>query len=251
MEIEEEMQRQKKDGDTLISRTEVWIKTHTRKDGSVHSNAASHVEKVKELLASEGSNSHDILNDPLTQVFGPDTRGRVRGVGTTVSQSQIRGSAAALEKISSYKGKVEEQSSTIQEQSFKIQELSSKIDFLTDQIGGIKEMIQQHMDSIQPENPQSTGGPSVGNHQCVERMRPCKLYSWRKELVAQGRVILADGPQMIHGKPLQKDLYKVAIDVIIKGDVELPEPDGYHSTLGEVGIGSFVAWHHCFTEFTD
>ncbi|XP_058092152.1 uncharacterized protein LOC131238045 [Magnolia sinica] len=36
-------QRQKKDGDTLISRTEVWIKTHTRKDDSVHSNAASHV----------------------------------------------------------------------------------------------------------------------------------------------------------------------------------------------------------------
>ncbi|XP_058102267.1 ABC transporter B family member 4-like [Magnolia sinica] len=106
------------------------------------------------------------------------------------------------------------------------------MDFLTREIGGIKEMIQHRMDSVQPENLQSTGGPSVRNHQCAERMWPCKLYSWSKELVAQGRIILADGPQMIHGKPLREDFYKVAIDIIIKGDVELPELDRYHSTLG-------------------
>lgn len=41
------------------------------------------------------------------------------------------------------------------------------------------------------------------------------------------------------------------VGVIDKGDVELPYPDDNHSTLGEVGNGSFVAWPMGFTNFTD
>ena len=45
--------------------------------------------------------------------------------------------------------------------------------------------------------------------------------------------------------------YKVTVDVINKGDVALPYPDGHHSTLGEVGNGSLVAWPKAFVTFTD
>ncbi|RWR91149.1 Peptidase_S10 domain-containing protein [Cinnamomum micranthum f. kanehirae] len=70
------------------------------------------------------------------------------------------------------------------------------------------------------------------------RLRPCKLISWRKVVIAIGRAHIGNGTQLIHSKALPEDAYKVTVDVIEKGDVDLPYPDGYHSTLGEVGNGS-------------
>ena len=58
-------------------------------------------------------------------------------------------------------------------------------------------------------------------------------------------------PQQIHCKSVPEDSYKIIVDVVNKGDVELPNPDGYNSTLGEVGNGLFVAWPMSFTTFAD
>lgn len=42
-------------------------------------------ESVKELLSSQNEvNSHDILNDPLTQGFDVNTRGCVQGSGNVL-----------------------------------------------------------------------------------------------------------------------------------------------------------------------
>ena len=92
---------------------------------------------------------------------------------------------------------------------------------------------------------------SVMNNQSPLTLRPCKLVSWRQEVVALGRAYIENGPQQIHSKSLPAGYYKVSVDVIEKPDVELPYPDGFHSTLGEVGNGSFVAWPEVFTIFTD
>eukprot|EP00268_Persea_americana_P006826 TRINITY_DN12468_c0_g1_i10.p1 TRINITY_DN12468_c0_g1~~TRINITY_DN12468_c0_g1_i10.p1 ORF type:complete len:107 (+),score=13.43 TRINITY_DN12468_c0_g1_i10:57-377(+) len=71
-------------------------------------------ERVKELLSNQDEvDSHDILNDPLTQVFGVDTKGRVRGVGTVVSRSQVIGSIPTVEKLALKEKKIIEQSSSI------------------------------------------------------------------------------------------------------------------------------------------
>lgn len=92
---------------------------------------------------------------------------------------------------------------------------------------------------------------TIGNDQSPLTLRPCKMMSWRQEVVALGRAYIENGPQRIHSKSLPAGYYKVSIDVIEKSDVELPYPDGFHSTLGEVGNGSFVAWPEVFTIFTD
>lgn len=91
----------------------------------------------------------------------------------------------------------------------------------------------------------------IGNDWPSMILQPCKLLSWRKEVVAHGTAFVGNEPQQIYCKSVPEDMYKIMIDVIEKGDVELPNPDGYHLTLGEVGNGSFVAWPMSFTTFTD
>lgn len=44
-------------------------------------------------------------------------------------------------------------------------------------------------------------------------------------------------------KSLPKDSYKVMVDVVDKADVESPNTDSCHSTLGEVRYGLFLTWH--------
>ncbi|XXG72113.1 hypothetical protein AAC387_Pa07g1276 [Persea americana] len=251
--LEEKMKRQRKEDDPPLTRAEVWIQAHIRKDGSVPSSVSSHIERVKELLSSQDEvNSHDILNDPLTQVFGVDTRGRVRGVGN-VSRTQILGSSTTLEKLAVEERKVIEQSTSIKN-------LESRVDYLIEEIGGIKQLIieqrvasgSQASASVPLKMPKSV---AVSNIIGIDRpsmiLRPCKLLSWRKEVVAHGTAYIGNEPQQICCKSVPEDMYKIMIDVIEKGDVELPNPDGYHSTLGEVGNGSFVAWPMSFITFTD
>lgn len=69
------------------------------------------------------------------------------------------------------------------------------------------------------------------------KMWPCKLMTWRQEVVTLERAHIGNGSQHIHCKTLSKHAYKVTIDVIEKGDVDLLYPDGYHSTLGKLEMG--------------
>lgn len=79
--------------------------------------------------------SHDLLNDPLAQVFGVDTKGRVRGVGNAVSRTQIVLSAPALEKLAAKDKKTTEQSN-------EIKDLKDQVKCIFEQLGGIKQMIE-------------------------------------------------------------------------------------------------------------
>ncbi|RWR91778.1 hypothetical protein CKAN_02095200 [Cinnamomum micranthum f. kanehirae] len=92
---------------------------------------------------------------------------------------------------------------------------------------------------------------TAGDKPSNETEWPCKLMTWSQEVVAIGRAHIGNGTQRIHCKALPEHAYKVTVDVINKGDVALPYPDGYHSTLGEVGNGSLVAWPKAFVTFTE
>ena len=91
----------------------------------------------------------------------------------------------------------------------------------------------------------------IENDQSSMRWQSCKLLSWDNEVVVRGRAYTGKEPQRIHGKSLAKNAYKVMVDIIDKGDIALFQPDGYHSTLAEIGNGSFVSWPMSFTLFTD
>lgn len=100
-------------------------------------------ERVKELLSSQNEiDSHDILKDPSTQVFGVDTRGRVRGVGNVVSRTQILGSSTALEKLATKEKKVTEESTSIKNLEDQVDYITSVQKKLFEELGAIKQMIK-------------------------------------------------------------------------------------------------------------
>ncbi|XXG60995.1 hypothetical protein AAC387_Pa04g2759 [Persea americana] len=73
-----------------VTRCEIFIKTHYKKDGTASSH---HVERLSRLCDDDPSITHnDIDNDGVAKVFGIDTRGRVRGLGLGVSRSIVHNS---------------------------------------------------------------------------------------------------------------------------------------------------------------
>lgn len=92
-------------------------------------------KRIQELLSSQEVGSYDILNDPLTKVFGVDMRGRVRGVGNNVSRTQIVSSAPALEKLSAKEKNVNEQTS-------EIKDLKDQVMHPISELGSIKQLIE-------------------------------------------------------------------------------------------------------------
>ncbi|RWR80310.1 hypothetical protein CKAN_00894400 [Cinnamomum micranthum f. kanehirae] len=205
------------------------------------------MESVKELSSSQDEvNSY---NDPLTQVFDVNTRGRVQGSGN-VLRTQSVVSSSTLKEVA-----IEERNVT--EQSTSIKDLKSQVDYLIKELGGIKQLIKmpsgsQASISVPQKMTESVAtSNTIGNDQPSMRLRSCKLLSWRQEVVAHGRAYIGNEPQQIHYKSLPKNAYKVTVGVIDKGDVELPYPDDNHSTLGEVENGSFVAWPMGFIIFMD
>lgn len=79
--------------------------------------------------------------------------------------------------------------------------------------------------------------------------RRCKLYGFpRRGTIADGEVIAIDPTTIIHNSVLGAGNYKIALTHVIESNIMLFNPDGYHETIGEVGIGGFVAWPRAFLE---
>lgn len=105
--------------------------------------ASNRHERVKELLSNQDEvDSHDILNDPLAQVFGVDTKGRVRGVGTVVFWSQVIGSIPTVEKLALKEKKIIEQSSSIKNLESQVSHILEEQKNMSQELGGIKQMIE-------------------------------------------------------------------------------------------------------------
>ncbi|KAF9622176.1 hypothetical protein IFM89_030034 [Coptis chinensis] len=85
------------------SRTDIFVVTHTRKNGTfVSEEVRQKMIKINEIVARDPSSKHkDLDHDPITEVFGKDGRGRVLGLGSGASKTTLM--AAAL-----YKRKAEE-----------------------------------------------------------------------------------------------------------------------------------------------
>lgn len=81
------------------SRKDLWIKSHTRKDGTpIDQAAADVISKLRELEASTppaSGASETGPNDLLAQVLGPEKRGRVRGLGFGATPTNTFGSSSS------------------------------------------------------------------------------------------------------------------------------------------------------------
>ncbi|GMI85605.1 hypothetical protein like AT1G40087 [Hibiscus trionum] len=93
------------------SRVDVYVRSRTRKDGSiVNSAAAVVVERIQEKI-NEGTSSGNLSqaaswsNDVFAQVKGPERRGRVRCVGAVQTRSsQESGPSQPVQNTEELKG---------------------------------------------------------------------------------------------------------------------------------------------------
>ncbi|XP_074573461.1 uncharacterized protein LOC141829877 [Curcuma longa] len=86
--------------DTTITRSQVWIEGHKKKNGEPISQAVG--DKIKEIeeCPPESLNTINIADDAINRVFGKESRGRVRGMGFGVKPSKV---GASVEKKSTVK----------------------------------------------------------------------------------------------------------------------------------------------------
>ena len=61
-------------------------------------------------------------------------------------------------------------------------------------------------------------------------------------------MIAIDPSTIIHNSILGAGNYKIALTHIIERITMLFNPNGYHETIGEVGIGGFVTWPRAFID---
>ncbi|KAF9626433.1 hypothetical protein IFM89_033252 [Coptis chinensis] len=105
--IEEELIKEILDG--TVTRTHVFVATHTSKDGSCpFLELRPSLDEIKRLVSLDPYlGEKDLDNDPVAKVIGRDGKGRVRGLGTGVTKTVVHASALYIKIVEEEKRKHE------------------------------------------------------------------------------------------------------------------------------------------------
>ncbi|KAF9613579.1 hypothetical protein IFM89_009249 [Coptis chinensis] len=84
-----------------VTRTDLYVAMHTRKDGSCPTpELTSKVKQIKDITERDPSSINlDVDHDPVAQVYGPEKKGFVRGLGIGVSKTTLLHSAPAVDQL--------------------------------------------------------------------------------------------------------------------------------------------------------
>ncbi|KAF9613157.1 hypothetical protein IFM89_005928 [Coptis chinensis] len=104
------------------SRTDIFVVTHTRKNGTfVSEEVRQKMIEINEIVACDPSSKYkDLDHDPVAEVFGKDGRGRVLGLGSGVSKTTHMATAH-------YKKKAEEVERSKLETQSQINDLKQEV----------------------------------------------------------------------------------------------------------------------------
>ncbi|XP_058113198.1 uncharacterized protein LOC131256195 [Magnolia sinica] len=83
--------------DAEIGRGDVYLRAHTSKDKVVQ--YPDLVQKLDELYSSNPASKMTGVDDALTQLVGSDSRGRMRGLGCSISKTGLKKSTPARSKL--------------------------------------------------------------------------------------------------------------------------------------------------------
>ncbi|KAK1313989.1 hypothetical protein QJS10_CPA06g01089 [Acorus calamus] len=70
--------------------------------------------------------------------------------------------------------------------------------------------------------------------------KKCSLLIFDEEIIAHGERVSVDPTLIVHGLRIGNAFYKVVLIEIMVESADLFKNDGFHNTLGEVGVGGFV-----------
>ncbi|XP_058095988.1 uncharacterized protein LOC131241252 isoform X2 [Magnolia sinica] len=216
--------------DAEVGRGDVYLRAHTSKDKVVQ--FPDLAEKLNELYSSNPASRMTDVDDALTQLLGPDSRGRMRGLGCSVGKTGLKKSAPA-------RSKAETMTKEKESLAHEILEIKKSLDDIKAWIG-----MQQKARFGQNLSTFPTARSSeASSSDMIYVGKRCDLLGWGKRgVVARGKVHEVASNAIVHTQPLDEGAFGVVLTEIIQPDAPLWNEDGLACTIGEAGLGSFVQW---------
>ncbi|XP_075485453.1 uncharacterized protein LOC142525160 isoform X3 [Primulina tabacum] len=215
-------------GDTKITRSQVWIEGHKKKNGKPITQAAG--EKMKQIqeCPTKSQNTTNIADDAISLVFGKEARGTVCGMGFGVTPSKF--------------GAYVQQNSTVKQLQDMVHNLQQEM----------QEMKSMFLQSMRQQNQQEQS--NLKNVSCGDicANSKCKLLNWSVDglVVAKGRIASTDPNTKVHHIVLGRSCWKVWVDKVLVEKVDLIRPNDEMQFLDDA-IGSTAAWLSKFVVLCD
>ncbi|KAF9599373.1 hypothetical protein IFM89_036859 [Coptis chinensis] len=244
--LEAEMKNQSANPSS-VSRTDVWEKAHTRKDGQpANAEVAEKMKKIQDLKAST-PNSSSLKDDALSQVLGPERRSRVRGVGFGVTPSKLGLAPKSNEKVDQLEQEVKElkeKVSSMERLQQETQDQLKAMQILVNQL--VQTQANKHMyfsDSVAtPSKNLSNSAVSAQYGSNKPEGVKCKLFRMVKEdIVAEGRWVTDDPSTVVHDIPLGQGASKVWVDAAVEHTARLWRSTSDMERMKDA-VGSVIAW---------
>ncbi|XP_059655560.1 uncharacterized protein LOC132302665 isoform X2 [Cornus florida] len=220
--LEDDMRRESKTPGA-ISRVDVWIRGHLRKDGQPLNEAVKDtVKKMQEYMQTgTHQNTNSLRNDVVTKVLGPEHRGRVRGLGFGAIPSKI--------------DVHEQQRGQVQKSDAKFQAMTQRVDDLQAVINQLTTRLDTNASGL------SNATPSVQPTENIEGSQ-CKLLNWcGTGVIAVGEIESTDPSACVQDVPIGLDCWKVWVNVASTPGVPLYRPTRNFFSI-EDAIGNTIAW---------
>ena len=194
---------------------------------------------------------------PIYEVFGKETRGRVRCIGSNISRKAMLATAFAREMLKEVNGRRDD--------------WMEKVNELREDIDGLKSTFTQFLEDFKSgkfvnvgpdfhattspvtktrtmESPTSVPNARSTTHfPSLDDLIPCKILSYKGEIVGYGRKSKIGAVTLVHGYRLGQREVSVVLDKIMLSEYSVWDKiEGFGSTLEEVGKGGIMYWHDDF-----
>ncbi|KAJ0078191.1 hypothetical protein Patl1_36993 [Pistacia atlantica] len=187
----------KKTGKQVVSRVEVWIEAHKKKNGEpINTKTAEAIEKLKQM----GNDSSlptltNLREDAITKVLGPDKRGHVKGLGKGVTLKQL--------------SIIAQRDSLIAQMAQQQAEMKMEMNHMKDLLNLA---LNQHRASQRQTVEESE---DVSIVKTIPHKTKCKFLDWSRstEVVAEGRFSSDDPKALVHHVPIGPNGLRVWIDI--------------------------------------
>ncbi|KAK9085452.1 hypothetical protein Sjap_025863 [Stephania japonica] len=200
-----------------VTRADSWVEGHKNKKGRPHSDEIARVV------------------DPITQVFGPEHQGRVRGLGFGVTPTSVR---------------------AITQSSILVRKLQGDFQRLEEKHEQLAELVRSQQ--MPPYSQQQQNNPPN------LRGKKCKIFDWlyTSKLVGEGEIETDDPMHLVDGIPIggvhRKDDSHVANEGEISGgnqekEVKATQPQGRHMFIilsCSIAVGTNLCQFICIARFT-
>ncbi|KAF9599220.1 hypothetical protein IFM89_036346 [Coptis chinensis] len=216
-----------------VTRTQIFVATHTSKNGSCFPAVKLSLDEIKRLVSLDPFlGNKDLDNDPMAKVLGRDGKGRVRGLGIGVSKTVVH-AAAPYNRIA----EEEKRKRGTTNGNFRL--VMQRLDEESRARKILEEKLEVYArDPPEFENISQTRhrSPVVDEESHVMPYGRCLLKNFKRKSVALGSV---------SSDFTSSDSYSITVDDIFDYTTELYIGEG---TLGDVSIGDTIKWPKTFVE---